>query len=161
METSPENSLSWQNHFSQSKLYFAYFARLAWPGSFLANASENCKQNLSCFPRLIRSNHWPILYHLRKFWYYNQSLWGIKSLLSHRINSFITIYPLVCSWFANCLFWYGHNKLLLITASVIHWFYILFLNFWQQRWRQTPASSPGASSRMRAQKPPCMDCYSS
>lgn len=44
----------------QTKLNLACFARLIWPGSFLAYASGNHKQNLNCFPRLIWGNHWLI-----------------------------------------------------------------------------------------------------
>lgn len=41
----------------QTKFNWAYFARLTWPGSFLASASGNDKQELNWFPRLIRYNH--------------------------------------------------------------------------------------------------------
>ena len=72
METSFENS--WADKTSsviQTKLKSASFARPTWLGSSLLHTSGNHKQN---FPRLIWSNPWPTLHHLRKLQYYQFSV---------------------------------------------------------------------------------------
>ena len=60
----PEQKKSVQS-FKQS---LVYFIRPTWPGSFLAHASENQKQNLQLFPQtdyVATTN--PVPYHLTKF----------------------------------------------------------------------------------------------
>lgn len=66
-------SMQWLN--SQSSFYrnhLANFAILSWPGSSLAYASENDKQSLNCFSRLIWGHHWPIPYYLKSNMITNQ-----------------------------------------------------------------------------------------
>ena len=58
-------------------------------------ASENHKQNLNCFPRLICWNHWPIPYHLIQFSHNKTkpiTVMNKQSLLSHHTSGFITVY---------------------------------------------------------------------
>lgn len=58
-------------------------------------ASENHKQNLNFFPRLIWWNHWPIPYHLIKFSHNRTKLITVmnkQSLFYHHTSGFITVY---------------------------------------------------------------------
>ena len=94
----------------QTKLNLAYFARLTWPGSFLAYASKNHKQNLNCFPMLILGNYQPSPRHLILI-LCSITVKNKWSLISHYTGCFATIYPgphsmfwFECAWCTNSLF---------------------------------------------------------
>lgn len=91
---------------------------------------------MNCFPRLIWGNHWPNSLPFKKN---SNIITNIikkckQSLCSHYTSCFIKIYSwasfhiliwvlLIC----KLSFWCEHNKLLMITTSVIHWFYFAYV----------------------------------